>query len=329
MFDGSLIVDLETKRLVRVNASLCRMLGYAEAELLAMSVMDIHPAEEIPGILERIQARAEGRYHGHVVLPVLRKDGSIFFADIVSTPVKYNGRPCIVGFFRDVSDLKRAEDALKKEHRSLRHLLQSSDHERQLIAYEIHDGLAQQLAGALMQLQVFEHLKDRSAGEAAEAFQSGVTLLRQAHFEARRLIAGVRPPILDESGVVEAIAHLVNEQSQLKGPKIEFHSEVRFDRMPAILENAVYRIVQEGLTNACRHSKSANVLVGLVQRADRVRIEIRDWGIGFDAKRSRENRFGLEGIRQRARMLGGKCLVRSSPGKGTRIAVELPVVTRE
>ena len=69
MFDGSLIVDLETKRLVRVNASLCRMLGYAEAELLAMSVMDIHPAEEIPGILEKIQARAEGRYHGHVVPP--------------------------------------------------------------------------------------------------------------------------------------------------------------------------------------------------------------------------------------------------------------------
>ena len=92
-----------------MNASLCRMLGYSEAELLSMSVRDIHPAEEIPGILELIQARVEGRYHGHVVLPMLRKDGSIFFADIVSTPVKYNGRPCVAGFFRDVSELKRAE----------------------------------------------------------------------------------------------------------------------------------------------------------------------------------------------------------------------------
>ena len=109
-------------------------------------------------------------------------------------------------------------------------------------------------------------------------------MLQQGHFEARRLIAGVRPPILDESGVVAAISHLVNEQNHLKGPKIEYRSEVNFDRLAPILENAIYRIVQEGLTNACKHSKSEKVRVSLVQQEDRVRIEIRDWGIGFDPK---------------------------------------------
>ena len=95
------------------------------------------------------------------------------------------------------------------------------------------------------------------------------------------------------------------------------------------MENAIYRIAQEGLTNACQHSKSEKVRVSLLQREDRVRIEIRDWGVGFDTKKVRGDHFGLEGIRQRARLLGGKCSIRSKPGKGTRITVDLPVVLRD
>jgi signal transduction histidine kinase len=207
--------------------------------------------------------------------------------------------------------------------------LHSSDHERQLIAYEIHDGLAQQLAAAIMQLQAFEHLKDQKPKEAAKAFDAAMTMLRQGHFEARRLIAGVRPPVLDEAGVVEAIAHLVHEKRRDKRPKIENRSRVDFDRLDPTLENAVYRIVQEALTNACKYSKSERILVRLVQRGDRLRAEIRDWGIGFDPKTVPKDHFGLEGIRQRARLLGGKCRIRSKAGKGTCVSVELPVVPRD
>jgi signal transduction histidine kinase len=154
-------------------------------------------------------------------------------------------------------------------------------------------------------------------------------MLQQAHFEARRLIAGVRPPILDESGVVEAIAHLVNELRRRKEPDIEFLNLVQFNRLVPVLENAMYRICQEALTNACQHSKSETVRVRLVQKNDRVRIVIRDWGIGFDPKAVLQSRFGLEGIQQRARLLGGSCSIRSKLGKGTRITVTLPVVLRD
>jgi signal transduction histidine kinase len=153
-------------------------------------------------------------------------------------------------------------------------------------------------------------------------------MLQQGHGETRRLIANVRHPILDEEGVVGAISHLVHEQSRQKGPKIENFSRVDFGRMVPSLENAIYRICQEALTNACQHSRSKKVRVSLLQRKDRVRIEVRDWGTGFDPKVVKENRFGLEGIRQRARLLGGKCSVRSKAGKGTRILVDLPVVER-
>ena len=85
----------------------------------------------------------------------------------------------------------------------------------------------------------------------------------------------------------------------------------------------------QALTNTCKHCQSEKVQVSLLQQKDLVRIEIRDWGVGFDPKTVRGNRFGLEGIRQRARMLGEKCSIRSSSGKGTWITVELPVVERE
>jgi signal transduction histidine kinase len=159
-------------------------------------------------------------------------------------------------------------------------------------------------------------------------FDEGLDLVRRGHAEARRLISGVRPPILDEAGVMAAILHLVNERGLQQKPKIKVQSRVRFARLVPILENAVYRIVQEGLNNACKHSQTERVRLRLWQRGGRLRIEIRDWGVGFDATLAHDNRYGLAGIRQRARLLGGKFRIRSEPGKGTLVIVEVPIVER-
>ncbi len=329
MFDGLLVADIETRRFVRGNAAMSRMLGYSETELRSLSVEDIHPEADVPFVIEQFQGLAEGKLQISEDVPVLRKDGSVFHALVTTSKVTHDDRRCIAGFFHDVTDRKRAEAALKKEYRNLKHLLHASDHERQTIAYEIHDELAQQLAGAIMQFDAFDHLKETKPKHAADAYHAAVTMLRQGHSETRRLIAGVRPPILDEAGVVEAVDHLLNELRRGKGPKIEFRNNVEFDRLVPVLENAVYRIAQEALTNACKHSKSERISVSLLQRGDRLRVEIRDWGVGFDPKAVPKNHFGLEGIRQRARLLGGKCSIRSNAGKGARIMVELPVVLRD
>jgi PAS domain S-box-containing protein len=451
MVDGLAILDYEANKFVRVNAALCRMLGYSEEELLALGPLDIHPAEEIPVLVQRLQSRAEGN-KGTENVPVVRKDGTIFFADIASNLHNARGRPYLAGFFRDVTERiqaqealqasearyrqifeavtdtlliytldgivvaandaacaeygyekeefiglsasqiiapkyrhkyaeavkqiadqgyffaesmdarkdgtifhvevrgseiliqgkkyylavvrnidgrKRAEEARLREYRTLKHLLQSSDHERQTIAYEIHDGLAQYLAGAIMQFDAYKNRLESNPGEATPIFEVAMSLLRQGHFEARRLIAGVRPPVLDEAGVVEAIAHLINEQNGENGPQIEFVSKVQFKRLVPILENSIYRICQEGLSNACKHSQSKNVRIKLSQSEDRIHIEIRDWGIGFDLRHVKQNSFGLIGIRERVRLLGGKHRIQSNPAKGTRIVVELPILERE
>ena len=109
-------------------------------------------------------------------------------------------------------------------------------------------------------------------------------------------------------------------------PEIEYRHAVKFQRLEPTLENSLFRIAQEAMTNACRHSKSEKVHVKLTQKGDDVTLEVRDWGIGFDQDTVQENRFGLEGIRERCRILGGELSIKSKPGEGTVVRVTFPVL---
>ena len=107
MVEGLVIVDAQTKRIVGVNSLLCRMSGYAKEELLSLSIMDIHPTDDRAGCAERIQSRADGRVEEDRNVPMLRKDGRVFFADILGNTLTYGGRPCVLGLYRDITERKQ------------------------------------------------------------------------------------------------------------------------------------------------------------------------------------------------------------------------------
>jgi PAS domain S-box-containing protein len=114
MFDGLLVADIETKRFVKANAAMARMLGYSETKLPSLSVKDIHPQEDLPFVIEQFQGLAEGTIQVSGDIPVLRKDGSVFYALVTSSKVTHDTRPCVAGFFRDITDRKQAEEALRQ-----------------------------------------------------------------------------------------------------------------------------------------------------------------------------------------------------------------------
>jgi signal transduction histidine kinase len=222
-----------------------------------------------------------------------------------------------------------AEEELRKEHEHLRLLLELQDQQWRLIAYDIHDGLAQLLAGAQMQLRTFEQLQRMGPGRSREAFDEGMRLLDQGIVETRRLIGGLRPPALDDCGMAAAIQDLIDEAHSAGGPRIDFHNRLRALRLAPAVENAVFRIVQEALTNARRYSGSQRVRIDLGRhKSGHLHLEVQDWGIGFSPEQVEEDCFGLEGIRERAHALGGEAVVESQPGKGTLIRVELPIERR-
>jgi PAS domain S-box-containing protein len=232
----------------------------------------------------------------------------------------------VMAICTDINQNRLASEAIGKEQRLLRKLLDLHERERQLIAYEIHDGFAQQLTGALFRLQAFRDTFAQNPSDAWKSLDSTIAILSQAINEARRLISGLRPPILDELGIVEAVQYLIYENQDGGGPEIEFDHELSCPRLSPPMENAIFRIVQESLQNACRHSRSDRIHVSLVQCNECIRIDVRDWGIGFDPNAVEEQRFGLQGIRERVRLLDGRVSIESAANQGTHISVELPLI---
>lgn len=235
----------------------------------------------------------------------------------------------VVATAMDARALHATEQALRAERHVLQQMLRTQERERQLVSYEIHDGLAQYQAGAIMQLETAVHalgeVGDRRLADVVRACHEGLRLLRAAAAEARRLINGLRPPMLDELGIEDAVESLV-ERMDATGPKVEFLHPHPLDRLDPDVETALFRIVQECLSNVRKHARARHVRIVLEPRgADEVSLAVSDDGIGFDVRAVAADRFGLEGIRQRARLFGREATIASRPGAGTRIDVTLPL----
>jgi len=226
----------------------------------------------------------------------------------------------------DVTERKKAEKALKAEQKLLRDLLQVHEQYRHLVAYEIHDGITQLITGAMLELESTAASEGASADNAGYvAVRKAIQFLRDALTDARRLISGLGPPILPGLGIIHAITHLVDEVQTRHDVDITFSHDLQSGRLARPLETVVFRIVQECLTNVVRHSGSDRVRIDLAQRGERLRVQVQDWGLGFELDEVGGNGFGLRGIRERARLFGGSAAIESSPQEGTKIVVELPL----
>jgi len=233
--------------------------------------------------------------------------------------------PAVMIVCMDVTRRRRAEEALRAEQQKLRQLLEFQERERRMTAFEIHDGFVQLATGALMNFQAFDGLGVEDPQQAQQTFERGLQLLASSVGEARRLIGGLRPPVLDESGVVAAVDHLLAELESCGGPETEFAHDPGEIRLPRELETTVFRIIQEAVNNVQRHSQSSRLRVRLGAEHGHVVVEVEDWGVGLGPGAVDESRFGLKGIRERARLLSGSAEVESRRGEGTRIVVRLPL----
>jgi len=223
----------------------------------------------------------------------------------------------------EILERQAAAKALRAEQLLLRQLLDSQEADRKLIAYEVHDGLVQYVTGAVMHLESVAVTGGRKPGDLGEDFSLALRLLRDTIQEARRMISGLRPLILDESGVVQAIEYLQGECKD--GPRVDFEHDVAFDRLSPLVEGAIFRICQQALNNATKHSKSKVIRIQLVQRGDWVRLVVSDQGVGFDPAKITEKMFGLQGIRERTRLLGGQAAIVTAPGRGTQVTIDIPL----
>jgi len=273
---------------------------------------------------ELLRALDEAFAHGterQFETTVRRLDGTFSYFTLRIGPIMREGRTvAAMACCQNLRPLKDSEVALQRERQVLRRLIEVQERERQLVSYEIHDGLAQYLAGALMHFEAHRH---GLAGTEPWEFVEGVRLLRAAAEESRRLIGGLRPPALDELGIVDAIESLVAD-ARVEIPRVTFAHDLPAARLPAGLETTVFRVVQEALSNVRRHAGASWTEILLEQKPRGIHLRISDDGCGFDPAAVQDDRFGLEGIRQRCRLLGGEPRIESVPGQGTTVDVVLP-----
>jgi len=231
----------------------------------------------------------------------------------------YSGSPNII----EKGEISPDEE-LREEHAFLKQMLRFHERDRQLIAYELHDGLVQDVTAAQMLLDYLIKSGNLPDGEVRQQVQEASRLVQKAVDEARQLIGGLRPIILEEMGVVSAISYLIDNlpRNELT---IDFDAKVQSARFEPLLEATIYRIIQQAINNIQCHSRASQAKIRLSQQDNWIHLEIQDWGIGFDPSSVSEDRFGLQGIRERARLMRGRAVIESAPGKGTHINVDLPV----
>lgn len=193
------------------------------------------------------------------------------------------------------------------------------------MARELHDTLAQGLAGLIMQLEAVDELLGRGDGEMARKITGRAMQRARATLqEARTAIQALRSP-LEQGDVMEAIRRLVDNLTADTGILCAFEAGPGDLHIDGPVAETVFRVVQEGLVNIARHSQAGWAWVKLSATAGAISLEVGDDGVGFDPAALKEGHFGLTGLRERVGLADGTLQVESAPGAGTRLIVTLPL----
>ena len=341
------------------NEGAFRLKGYAADEIVGRHFSTFYPQEDIrrgKPQMELEVAKKEGRIEDEGWR--LRKDGSRFWANVIITAIRDSAGE-IIGFSKvtrdftdrmqaqaelqeanmnllaEVKERKLAEKKLASSERSLRelsrHLLRSQDEERRRIGRDLHDSLGQSLAVLKMNLDSLDLQVGAEPNGTARAVNSCVNLAEEALREVRTISYLLYPPMLEEMGLKSAIPWYLDGFSKRSNIKTSLEVDPCFDRLPPEVELALFRILQESLTNIHRHSGSATAKIKLSLADGWAAMEIRDEGKGIPAgllEQSGEDWMGslgvgLRGMNERMRQLGGRLEV-SSTENGTVVTAGVP-----
>jgi signal transduction histidine kinase len=202
-------------------------------------------------------------------------------------------------------------------------LVEVQEEERRSISRELHDEVGQTLGAMLVELGQLAIL----AAPEDRVIQGQITHIKSVAESAVKSIRDIalllRPPMLDDLGLVPALEWQAREVSRRSEMEVEVHSENVSEELPDEIKVCIYRLVQEALNNAAAHAAARNAKLTVIQRADKISVEVTDDGNGFDPERQRG--MGILGMEERVRRLGGTLTMRSAPGKCTSVKAELPV----
>jgi PAS domain S-box-containing protein len=322
------VVNASDLRILAVNEAAVQQYGYSREEFIGLSARDITADESLPGATRTnnpAPAFQTGTVHKHKT-----KSGKVLDVEEVWAPLHLNGKDARLAIVQDITAKLRREESKRREEMQrllLERVLKAQEEERQRISRELHDETGQLMTSLLVGLRSLgdaRQLKD-AKNQAKELRK----ITSKAIEEVGRVARGLHSSVLDQFGLREAIEKIATEHSSLHHVPVDLDfGETPFSELDKQLQIGIYRIIQEALTNVARHSGATSVSVRIEWDDPLLRLFIRDNGRGFISRNLSElpsKHLGIEGMRQRAIILGGALNINSEPDKGTLIEVRLPV----
>ena len=317
-----------------VNRQAEIMFGYQRDELLGQPVEILMPeafrrshVDLRQGFLGNAMPRAMGPDRPDLL--GLRKDGTVFPVDISLSPMESENGIMVAAAVRDMTEFKRKEEALRgyaNRLRELSHRLRTVEEtERRAISRELHDRIGQELSTlGLILGSLGANLSQESLRAVHKQLQDMQGLLKSMVANVRDVMAELRPPVLDDYGLLAALRQLVTEFAKRSGIAAELSGVDLLPRLPSIVETAMFRISQEALNNIAKHARAKKVEISLFAAPDRVVLDIADDGVGFDTNETPPDKqhWGMITMHERAEAVGIAFRLESAPGAGTRIALE-------
>ncbi|WP_170153127.1 PAS-domain containing protein [Roseiarcus fermentans] len=323
--DAILLIDFDNDRLVAANKAAERLFGVSREVILERGAQHFHAAHrpDAPPLAQSLAEHNERALAGEEVnyeRRIRRPSGEERLTRVTLVRLQSNVR-LLRASYVDVTDQRAAEAKLSEV---LRSVVDRQEEERQRIARELHDSLGQYLAAVNIKLETFNQgLAVGSPLRAGVADLKGLT--GAIGNEVSRLAWEMRPTALDDIGLEAAIQQFLDEWARRSGMRFDVHLALKGRRLPGNVETALYRVLQEGITNIVKHAHAGNVGVVLKASANDVVMIVEDNGVGFDPETltRASSRLGLLGMRERLAAIHGGLEIETRPGEGTALIIRV------
>jgi signal transduction histidine kinase len=266
---------------------------------------------------ENYSSQADEKSKNHYFLNAKRSGGEVLQIEVIASTISYVGKPAVIGTVIDITEQVAEEKRISKA------VSDAQENERQQISMELHDSVKQMMAASLLNIDFLKMLLKEET-TASPIINNTKTYIREAIEELRRITHQLAPSVDETVSLEEKIKTVVDAMNVSKGLYVSYHFDRFEEPIKTDVQLAMYRILQEQFSNILKYANASAVDITVQRQNGHIAMSIQDNGLGFDTA-TKKHGIGLENIKRRIRVFNGHFKIQSSPGKGCKLDVQIPL----